>query len=104
MTDKEKARLKFLQALPHFRLAMEMAKEAAGPEGKVGLGIIAIPTDGNGHITAQFHGDEFFEDLATLIDAPPATEDDEMEAKAQAIVDRVRQSGGVLVDEPVGDT
>jgi hypothetical protein len=95
----EEVKNKFRQALPYFRLAMEEAKEKAGEGGKVGFGVIAVPKVGDGRITAQFDGAEFFEDLALLIGVGPSTEDEVLDAKAKRIVDMF--GAGNIVSTPV---
>jgi hypothetical protein len=64
--SQEEARQRLLEALPHVRLAMEMARIEV-PGGTVGLAIIAKSTSGTGRITATFDGDEFLRDLAEVL-------------------------------------
>ena len=97
---KEEMRAKMLEALKHMRHAATQAKEEAGPDGKVQVGILSLPTKGPGRIVAHFDAPEFFEELSVLLDAPPLTEDDIMVCKAFEIVSMF---GGRVVSEPVRD-
>lgn len=84
----ETIKQKFREAMPHFRLGLKDAKAEAGPGGTAGLAVVAIPKAGNGRILATFEADEFFEDIAYLCGIGPDTEEDELEAQAQKIVDQ----------------
>jgi len=53
-------------ALPHMRLAIEMAQQEE-PDGTVQLAIIAINPDGSGKMTAAFDYHDFFNDLAEIL-------------------------------------
>jgi hypothetical protein len=92
----ESIRQKVLLCIPHFRHAIKKARA----EGKAEIGILAI-TDKGGRVICHFEAEEFIEDLAKLVGAGPHTEEDEMVASAQEIVDLVRASGGSIVDKPV---
>jgi len=83
---KEAARERMLKALPHMRFAVKEAAE----QGEVHLGILAMKPDRSGKITATFQATEFFEDLALLIDAPPQTKEDDMDAAAARLVQQIR--------------
>lgn len=52
--------------IPHLKLAMSMAKIQV-PNGIVALGVIAKSPDGGGRITASFDGEDFFNDLETVV-------------------------------------
>ena len=56
---------KFKDVLPHFNLAMEMARVEI-PDGTIELMIAAIAKDGSGKTIVRFNCEEFFEDLAEL--------------------------------------
>lgn len=67
-------------ALPYFRSAIN----AIRAEGKtVKMGILAVNPDGSGKIEMQFDCDEFFADIATLVDLPDETTEDVMNYQAQ---------------------
>lgn len=66
-------------ALPFFRLAISTAKESGKA---VKMGILAVNPDGSGDIEAMFDCDEFFDDLAVLVDLPAETEEDVMQYAA----------------------
>lgn len=85
MATKEEIRAKLLLALPYMRYAMKKATAEAPPGSKIGIGIQYSGPKG-GKVTASFNAPEFFEDLATLIDAPAYTKEDEMEAKAEELL------------------
>ena len=68
-----------LIAVPYIRRAINVVKE----EGKtVKLGILAVNEDGSGRIEIQFDCDEFFADIAALIDLPDENEDNVAEYAA----------------------
>lgn len=87
MSDNSKAEAKerLLEALPHLRFAASEAQL----EGTVQLGILAVKEDGTGNIKARFDAAGFFEDLALVIDAPPQTEDDIIDAKAVKLLQQL---------------
>jgi len=89
MADKEEARRKMLEALPHFRHAVRQA----AAEGKVMIGVLSVKDDGSGRVSARFDAPEFFEDLAALLDAPPETEDDRMQASAEELLQKMGLRG-----------
>jgi hypothetical protein len=64
MSEAE-SKQRLLDALPHLRLAMEVAK-VAEPEGKVLLAIIAKKEDGSGTVACSFEGEQFLTDIAAL--------------------------------------
>lgn len=88
MSTKEEIKEKLLLALPHFRYAMKCAAAEGGADNKIGIGIMYYGDKG-GKITARFEAPEFFEDLATLIDALPYTEEDEEGAKAEEFLHKL---------------
>lgn len=61
------AKKRLVQAIPHFYLAAEEAKKAVS-DAKIGLGIIARRTDGSGYLAKSFECEEFFSDLADVLD------------------------------------
>lgn len=87
MATKEEIREKLLAALPHLRYAMKEAAQKGRPQ----VGILAATEDGGGQVVARFEAPEFFDDLAVLIDAPPQTEEDDMEARAVKLVQGIRR-------------
>jgi hypothetical protein len=80
--SKEKARARLLEALPYFRHAANNAKEG----GKIQLGILSVKDGKSGQIVARFDADDFFDDLALILDAPPQTKNDDMRAAAEALL------------------
>lgn len=80
--NKEEAKERLLSALPHFRHAASLAKR----DGKMMLGILSVNDDRTGKVISRFEADTFFDDLAAILDAPPQSEEDEMEAKAEALL------------------
>ena len=70
--EKAAATRRLLGAIPYFRVAIADAAK----KGKVELGILATLPDGSGNIEVRFAAEEFFNDLALLVDAPPQTEED----------------------------
>ena len=98
----EEARQRVLQVIPHLRYAMKDAAKEAGEGGTVEIGILAVKHDGSGgRVVCRFNAGEFWEDLALVVNAPRQTEESEMDAKAQQLVDAVRASGATIVSEPV---
>jgi hypothetical protein len=87
MATKEEIREKFLTALPHFRFAMKEASR----KGKAKIGVLSITEDGGGKVIASFEAEEFFDDLAILLDAPPQTKEDDLEAAAVKLVQSVKR-------------
>lgn len=85
MNKKQEATERLLQALPYFRHAVSEAQA----EGKVQFGILCIKSDGSGSIKAQFDASDFFEDIALILDAPPQTEDDTLNVKADQILQQL---------------
>ena len=83
----EEVNVKLLRAIPHFRYAIEEAKK----KGAVKLGILSQFADGGGKIEMIFECDEFFNDLAILVGAPPQTTEDNIAASALAF----RQKWGI---------
>jgi hypothetical protein len=93
----EAARQKILVCIPHFRHAMMLAALKGTPE----IGFMATDEKGVTSLVCRFEAKEFIEDLAAAVRAGPGTEDDEMEAQAQELVDLVRAAGGTIVSSPV---
>ena len=87
----EQARDSLTRALPYFRHAVEEARK----KGIVKLGILSENPDGSGKLEMKFDCDEFFEDLALVLGAPPQTEEDSINAKAMAFMQQhgLRVSG-----------
>lgn len=83
-TEVDAAKERLLAALPYFRKAVSDAKK----KGAVQLGVLATNPDGSGNIEVRFEASEFFDDLATVLGAPPQTEEDDMKAKALAFLQR----------------
>jgi len=81
---KQEARARLLEVIKHLRYA---SKEASA-EGKVQLGILSVKPEGGGRIVASMDAGSFIEDIALLIDAPEHTEDDHLEASAEAFLHR----------------
>lgn len=80
----EQIKQDLLIALPHFRYAVDQAKK----EGTVKLGILTNRPDGTGRVVTSFECDEFFDDIATLIGAPPQTAKDNLTASAHEFVSK----------------
>lgn len=74
-------RNKMLTALPHMRFAIEEALKA-NPTAEIKIGILAKNPDGTGKVVSTFAATEFIEDLATLLEAGPLTDDDRADARA----------------------
>jgi len=87
MRTREEAIDAMKSVIHHFRHSMEEAKSAAGPDGTVGFGILAVHKDGSGVLISRFDAPEFFEDLALIIGAPPSTAEDKMDAIATQFMD-----------------
>lgn len=80
--EKEQAAERLRRAIPYFRGAVNDAKS----EGMVKMGILSKNPDGSGRILMEFDCEEFFNDIATVIDAPPQTMQDDMTFKAQSFL------------------
>jgi hypothetical protein len=76
----EQARADLLGALPYFRNAVARAR--AKEMGQVKLGILCENPDGSGNIEMSFECDAFFDDLASVLGAPPQTDEDNGKAAA----------------------
>lgn len=86
MSDDPKA--KILEFLKYARFAVQEAKAECEGWGSVKLGVLVWPNDGKkaGRVACRFDAPEFFEELATLLGAPPLTEEDILDCKAAQIV------------------
>jgi hypothetical protein len=62
--------------------------EAKG--GRVMIGILyeSLPPEKGGRIVARFEAKDFIEDVAAVIDAPPYTEQDDLNAKAEELLQK----------------
>ena len=81
--EKDAARNRLLTVLPHIRFAAENAAKT----GKVELGILSTDSKGSGRVVARFEFADFLSDLALALDAPPSTEHEREQAKANAFLD-----------------
>ena len=79
---KEQAIEKLRDALPYFRKAVADAKK----QGNVQLGVMATNPDGSGQVLMRFDSEDFFEDLALVLDLGPQTEEDDRKASALAFL------------------
>jgi hypothetical protein len=87
--EKRKAAIaKMLVAIPFMRHAMKQASQ----EGQAKIGILSV-REGGGTVVAQFDAPEFFDELALIVGAPPQTEEDDLNAGARAIIDRLGLRG-----------
>ncbi len=77
----DEIRQKMLAVLPHLRFAIEEATNA-NSESAIHIGILTKNPDGSGKVLSSFRAQEFIEDLATLLDAGPLTDDQRMDARA----------------------
>lgn len=84
MSDKKEIiKDKLRQALPHFRHAIKTASEEVGDSGTVMFGILTKKHDGSGRIIADFRANEFFDDIAELLDLPiENSEEEDLDAQA----------------------
>lgn len=87
---REAAIDKMKKAVPFMRHAAKLAAEG----GAVHIGILCVRPDGSGSVIAKFEGPEFFDDLALIVGAPEQTEEDEMAASAQELLDKLGARGG----------
>jgi hypothetical protein len=85
--NREAARQRILQVIPHLRYSIKEAEKHFSGEGKVEIGILAVAHDGYGKVISRFSANEFLEDLATVVCAGPQTKDNELEARARQIID-----------------
>lgn len=88
MKTPEQARLDLLSVLHHLRLAMEDATAQAGPDGTVGLAIIAMHPDGSGTIAARLEARDFVQDLTLALGGQEPTKDEMLDAKAAQFLDK----------------
>src|SRR5271154_1840659 len=80
---KETAKAKMLVAIPYMRHAIAKAAK----DGRAYVGILSVNPEGGGRVVAQFDAPEFFDELALLLDAPPQTYEDDLDAEAVALLD-----------------
>jgi hypothetical protein len=76
--SKEAAKVKLLEILPHLRYSVAQAAK----EGTAKLGILSEDEFGGGKIVSQFRAEEFLNDLAELLEAPPQNAEDDNSAAA----------------------
>lgn len=74
----EEAKKSLQIVLPYFRKAVADANK----NGVVKLGILCEHPDGTGNVEMRFDCAEFFADLALVLDVPPQSADDDMNATA----------------------
>ena len=86
---KEQAIETLRAALPYFRKAVADAKK----QGIVQLGVMATNPDGSGQVVMRFDSEDFFEDLALVLDAGPQTDEDNKKAGALAFLQRLSIAG-----------
>lgn len=70
MTD---ARQRLMEALPALKIAMVSAKIQI-PKGTVKLAVVAQLPDGSGQVTAFFEGEDFINDIVTVLGFKDMTE------------------------------
>jgi len=76
--EKQEAMARLLAGMPYFRNAVDTASK----NGTVKLAILSEMPDGSGKIECKFECADFFADIATIIDAPAQTKQDDMTAAA----------------------
>jgi hypothetical protein len=84
---EEHIKQKMRSVMKHFNLAIN---DAIAEGGTPTLSINSENEDGSGKRIMSFNCVEFFADLAILVDAEPDTEEDKIEAKAQAFVSKFK--------------
>lgn len=77
---------KFRKAIPHLRFGVEEAKKET-ENGEALFGILVV-NDNKGRVVFTFKAEEFVEDLARLVDAPPMTDEDRQNAKVAQFLSR----------------
>lgn len=81
--SKEEAKSRLLEWLPYIRNAVTEAKK----NGDAMMGILCVYPDKSGKIEAQFEADALLSDIAEVIDAPPQTAEDDLNAAAKRFID-----------------
>lgn len=81
-------REKLQSLMPYLLVATEDAKAEAGEGGEVRFGILLKRTDGSGKVLASFRAEEFAEDLARLLDAPPLTDEARADVRATGFLQK----------------
>ena len=85
---KEELKEKFKQVIPHLRFGIEEAKKEDKGTNEVLFGVLIVKPNQNGRIVFTFKADDFVEDLAELVGAPPMTDEARMDARAAAFLSR----------------
>ena len=82
---KHQAKARLLDAISFLRFAV---KDAQGGGQRADFGILSVdPVSGGGRVIAHFDAVGIMADLALVIDAPPQTEADDLEAAAHQFID-----------------
>lgn len=91
----EEVKERMRAALPHFRHAVEMARQDVSAEGgSVNLGVMCTWPDGRGRVFVRFEADSFFDDIAVILGLPTeSTPEEDLEARAASFVDMLRANG-----------
>ncbi len=76
--NKEIAKVKLLEILPHLRYSVAQATK----KGTAMIGILSEDKLGGGEVISQFYAEEFLNDLAELLEAPPQNAEDDNSAAA----------------------
>lgn len=79
---KEQAAEALRQMIPLFRKAVVEAKA----QGIVQVGVMATNPDGSGRVVLRLDSEDFFEDLALVLDVGPPTEEDVKNANTLAFL------------------
>mgnify|MGYP007069498903 CR=1 FL=1 len=88
-------------AIPYFREAIKDA-QAESPEGRVQMAITTKNPDGSGQVGMSFDPVELFNDIASLIDLPEPTEEDDINYKAEKLRGMLRANGANTINgEPM---
>jgi hypothetical protein len=85
MKTKEEAIKDLLEVVKYLRYSVKKASA----DGELEIGILSVKPDGSGKVESRFRANEFIEDIATVIDAPAYTEEDELEAKALELLQKM---------------
>lgn len=65
--QREAARKKLTEVVPHLALAIEMVRMAESKEAQVHLAVLVKNPDGSGRVGASFEAEEFLDDLARVL-------------------------------------